>query len=673
MTNPTPDDFEILQGEGFVMLSAPHGVELMRSGKVKPAEAQTSDLAHDLHRALCCPAIIKTRSGGGDPNHDERSPYRDALVKYVNTNQVKAVFDLHQLSSEREAAFILGTADGRNLRDDITLPTLRGCLEDLGLGAVLVDEVFKASGKNTVAAYTSNKSDVSCIQVEINSKYLCKEYSEYAYDRIRDALQECIVMLNSSFADHVYDGSSVLVRIVDESLPVQDGCLYSVGVSPAFYRENYATPFQLVCPALDTSMDISILPWGTLADDEIAVTKHVQRTLKLAGRADREVFMQKAPYMRFDKIRVQSIDKVSSEDVVISARAIGESSTRELFESASLFGIKDVITNQSFIVKANHLVIDDSLDTGVIKLNRRQRILLGERLPCRLEGELRQRVVAYIAAEAQNAEASSGLGTGSDETQDVRAAERRCVDQEERADQVECADQVERTFCGLAILEKAYPAHEPIRQDGLSHPEEVYLRGVFERCFPPSVVIKPIISGKKKRNIFKRIGRWIANLYVGKSTLSLMCRRPYVNDENDRVVRMTKDNMAHLGVEEMDNIIVSYKDKECICQVFPIEDDNKLRANNLYTPVDMTIGIPLPIRTELGITDLDSTVKVDRDTAFIMKKCANEQVIPVLLALFSMNFLQDYPLYVPIVIFLVIAPIIIYVNLSSKRNSRGKY
>lgn len=63
-----------------------------------------------------------------------------------------------------------------------------------------------------------------------------------------------------------------------------------------------------------------------------------------------------------------------------------------------------------------------------------------------------------------------------------------------------------------------------------------------------------------------------------------MCRRPYANDENDRAVRMTKDNMAHLGIDEMDNVIISYKDKECICQVFPIEDESKLQANNpLYS------------------------------------------------------------------------------------------
>lgn len=58
---------------------------------------------------------------------------------------------------------------------------------------------------------------------------------------------------------------------------------------------------------------------------------------------------------RFDKIRVQSIDKVSSEDVVISTKMIEGGAVQELLEGADLFGIKDVVTNQSFIVKAKHL------------------------------------------------------------------------------------------------------------------------------------------------------------------------------------------------------------------------------------------------------------------------------------------------------------------------------
>lgn len=91
------------------MLSAPHGVEHTRAGRVKPAEVQTSDLARDLHRSLHCPVIIKTKSNDDDPNYDEHSPYRDALVDYVKENDARVVFDLHQLSSEREAAFILGT------------------------------------------------------------------------------------------------------------------------------------------------------------------------------------------------------------------------------------------------------------------------------------------------------------------------------------------------------------------------------------------------------------------------------------------------------------------------------------------------------------------------------------------------------------------------------------
>ena len=322
------------------MLSAPHGVEHTRAGRAKPAEVQTSDLARDLHRSLHCPVIIKTKSNDDDPNYDEHSPYRDALVDYVKENDARVVFDLHQLSSEREAAFILGTADGKNLRDDITLSTLCRCLEDLGIGAVLVDEVFKASGPNTVAASTAKRADVSCIQIEINSKYLCKDFPEYAYDRIRDALEECITSLNSNFADHVYDGGSTLVRVVDETLPVQDGCLYSVGVPSVFYKENYATPFQLECPKQSTLMDISIVPQDSLGVGQIAITKHVQRTLKIADHADYEVFIRKAPYARFDKIRVQSIDKVSSEDVVISTKMIEGGAVQELLEGADLFGKK---------------------------------------------------------------------------------------------------------------------------------------------------------------------------------------------------------------------------------------------------------------------------------------------------------------------------------------------
>lgn len=118
---------------------------------------------------------------------------------------------------------------------------------------------------------------------------------------------------------------------------------------------------------------------------------------------------------------------------------------QELLEGADLFGIKDVVTNQSFIVKANHLVFDDSLDAGVIKLNRRQRILLGERLPCRLEDELRQQVVAYIKAEEQVA--------GTSEEQPACENTMQAADQEKP-----------RSLDGLAILEKTYPAHEPIRK-----------------------------------------------------------------------------------------------------------------------------------------------------------------------------------------------------------------
>ena len=74
MIDQMPDDFEILQGKGFVMLSAPHGVEhtRVRVGQNLP-EVQTSDLARDLHRSLHCPVIIKTKSNDDDPRRTTTS------------------------------------------------------------------------------------------------------------------------------------------------------------------------------------------------------------------------------------------------------------------------------------------------------------------------------------------------------------------------------------------------------------------------------------------------------------------------------------------------------------------------------------------------------------------------------------------------------------------------
>ncbi len=78
--------FELLDGVGQVLISAPHAMLQTRNGCVKCAERFTGMLCRLMHERINCPVIYKTRHLRDDANHDPVSDYRDALCRYVNTH-----------------------------------------------------------------------------------------------------------------------------------------------------------------------------------------------------------------------------------------------------------------------------------------------------------------------------------------------------------------------------------------------------------------------------------------------------------------------------------------------------------------------------------------------------------------------------------------------------------
>ncbi|MBQ3003167.1 MAG: hypothetical protein IJD82_05500 [Clostridia bacterium] len=158
---------------------------------------------------------------------------------------------------------------------------------------------------------------------------------------------------------------------------------------------------------------------------------------------------------------------------------------------------------------------------------------------------------------------------------------------------------------------------------------------------------------------------------MGKSTISLVGRRPYAIDEGLDIVRMTRSNMNLLGIDEMDKVILQYKNKKISCRVLELGDAEAFAETNLPISPDLAVGIPAHIRKRLGVLDLSSSVKIDRDTAFIFKKSINEQIVPILLTLFSANLFTDSSVALSALLSLVAIPIVLYFNLSSKRNMRA--
>lgn len=193
------ESFEVLAGEGKVMLSAPHAVLQTRDGRLKQAERYTGMLCRLLNQRINCPCIYKARHMGDDANHDPISDYRDALCDYVAAHDIRCLLDLHQLSPDRPMAVCLGTGHGRNLCHDAeVLPWLTAAFADRDFSPLTVDEPFSAGGAYTVSATVAARCHIPGVQIELNTRLLSEDSSEERFAQVEDALQTFIRQFNDA-------------------------------------------------------------------------------------------------------------------------------------------------------------------------------------------------------------------------------------------------------------------------------------------------------------------------------------------------------------------------------------------------------------------------------------------------------------------------------------------
>lgn len=187
--------FVIEEGEGPVMISAPHSVEQTRAGRIKYGEYHTGVLARMLHDKTICPVIYKTYNKRDDANFDKSSPYRDALMEYVKRNGVRLVIDIHQMSAQRSGGIEIGTGEGANvIADPASVDELIACLRRHGFDSIDIDGNFPATYQNTVSASVARECGIACIQVEFNTKLLSDMFRECRYNEALEAMKEFVEM-----------------------------------------------------------------------------------------------------------------------------------------------------------------------------------------------------------------------------------------------------------------------------------------------------------------------------------------------------------------------------------------------------------------------------------------------------------------------------------------------
>ena len=334
-----------------------------------------------------------------------------------------------------------------------------------------------------------------------------------------------------------------------------------------------------------------------------------------------ELFLLKYNHASFNDIKIQRIDNIKEDYVVLSKKTLDNIFPNFEATKYRLFVLYNTITGENLVVKKKHIIVDDSLKEGAIRLSRILRLFLG------LETK---DYVPYLAWESLNQE--------SEEYQDI----------------VKVYDET---------------THE-IKKD-VSYTDRDECNKTLKKATGVKLELYPVVESINKRSR-RNLWRVITDFYVGKSTLSLPCKRPYEIDEGNDVIRMSKNNMALLGISNMDQVRVTYRNKTIKCRVLELEDKDSFKATNVATSYDLMVGMPINLRKRLGIYNIDSIVKIDRDTSFLFVKSISEQVLPLLITIAASLVVSKADAFWTAIISLVAAPIVVYLNLSSKRSSRLK-
>ncbi|NLN71591.1 MAG: hypothetical protein GX137_02215, partial [Thermoplasmatales archaeon] len=168
----------------------------------------------------------------------------------------------------------------------------------------------------------------------------------------------------------------------------------------------------------------------------------------------------------------------------------------------------------------------------------------------------------------------------------------------------------------------------------------------------------------------------ISNFFIGNSEIMLRSCRPYNSDEGSRIIRMSCENMKMIGIDESDQIILETGYSSVKVRAFSFENEDLAReTNNIGRIFDnqSIVGIPVNIRREINLSDIGSTVRVKRDTTFVLKKNLNIQLISLVL-LFISFFQVATTMFEPLaatglsLLFIICGyPLILYFVLSRER------
>jgi len=138
------------------------------------------------------------------------------------------------------------------------------------------------------------------------------------------------------------------------------------------------------------------------------------------------------------------------------------------------------------------------------------------------------------------------------------------------------------------------------------------------------------VKGNNERNLTK----CLTDCFIRTASLALGTTRPYEQDEQYDVVRISRTNLYLLGIDEGDKVIVSYGRYYVRARALLFNDSKDVKPVVAKSETDMLpghlIGVPARLRRKLGIPGINYSVVVMRDTEFLFTKHFSRQALPLL-------------------------------------------
>ena len=354
--------------------------------------------------------------------------------------------------------------------------------------------------------------------------------------------------------------------------------LNSIFINP-HYKDRIINPYKtcLLNPGNGEFFECSVCFSESVDVNGIIITKLIQE--KLSIEAGTELILLPMKSIFCTKILIASIDDIKEKKIRVSAEK------RSFYNDFVYYDIVNTLTGASMTIKNDKILFDPNIAENEIKLNRQQRVLLDIELPPSFEDN-----VFLSVREALS----------SDEEKELLF---ECYNED--GSQKKSTD-----YRSLIKLKKK------LEEKGLL-------------CLSISPTIRSFHS-KNDVSLFRKITRFI----VGKSIKALKCVRPYSEDEDSNIVRISTDNMKVLGLDDTGKVVITYGMQSVLCKALPYENEERLLKTNKDINVETSIGIPINLRKKLGICKLNVSVKVERDTNSIFKlESANHFYLPYLLCM----------------------------------------